>query len=496
MPITTNRARLAALGTSHALIEFDPDGRILEANANFLAVMGYDAAEVVGRHHRLFVDPAEADSVEYRAMWDDLRAGRHAQRRFRRLAKGGREVWIEASYNPVRDPFGRVARILKIATDITAAQAAAARDAATIAALDRSMAVITFDLRGNILEANDNFLAVMGYTAEELRGRHHGIFVEPTYRESPAYAAFWEDLRAGRIQAAQFHRIAKGGRQVWIEASYNPLRDPGGRVTGIIKFATDISGRKQDNAALAESFETRVKGLADTFVASAKDLQATAATLADSTTETQARAGHVGTATEALAQSVETITGRLAEATRIVALAEQEAKTSEARVAALVEAAARIGTITGVITSVAGQTNLLALNATIEAARAGEAGKGFAVVAGEVKGLAAQTTRATGEIAGQIQAMQDAAAGTARVIEEIARTIARFGEISRGIAATVEDQAAATQRVAAAIGDVSSAAEATGSGSRSVLAVSEGLAQESAELQGRVTEFLSQVRAM
>lgn len=227
-------AKLAALDRAQAIIEFDLDGTILTANPNFLAAVGYALPEIVGRHHSLFVDPDHAASQEYHAFWARLRAGEFQASQYRRIAKGGREIWIEASYNPVLGRDGRPVKIIKFATDITRQKAQDAMRAGRIAAIDKSQAVIAFELDGTVIEANENFLDAMGYARSEIVGRHHRQFVDAATAASPDYAAFWERLRGGQFQAGQFKRIAKGGRAVWIEASYNPILDAGGRPYQIV----------------------------------------------------------------------------------------------------------------------------------------------------------------------------------------------------------------------------------------------------------------------
>ena len=243
-----NAALRQAIDRSLAVITFDVDGHILDANANFLAVMGYRLDEIKGQHHRLFVDPAEADGDAYRQFWASLRDGAFRDGEFRRVARDGREVWLNATYNPVLDGSGKVTRIVKIASDITAAKTRSIDDAGQIAAIHRSQAVIAFDVDGHILDANANFLAVMGYGLDEIRGRHHSLFVPPQDAESPAYRAFWAALRRGEFQSAEYRRLAKGGREVWIRATYNPILDSQGNVAKVVKFAVDITAEKQRNA--------------------------------------------------------------------------------------------------------------------------------------------------------------------------------------------------------------------------------------------------------
>ena len=238
------QGRLAALDRSQAIIEFSTDGVILDANANFLRAMGYARDEVVGRHHSMFVEPDYARSDEYRAFWEALRRGEFTSAEYRRLAKGGREVWIQASYNPILGADGQPKSVVKYATDITAAKQRAADDAGQIQAIGRSQAVIAFALDGTILEANANFLAAMGYAADEIVGRHHRMFVEPAEAASAGYRQFWDRLRRGEYVAAEFKRLAKGGREVWIQASYNPILGTDGQPFKVVKFATDVTDAK------------------------------------------------------------------------------------------------------------------------------------------------------------------------------------------------------------------------------------------------------------
>ncbi len=237
-------ARARAIEQTQAVVEFAPDGTILRGNQLFLTAMGYTAREVRGRHHAMFMPPEEREAPAYRAFWEALRQGAFQSGEFRRLGKGGREVWLQATYAPIRGLGGRVSRIVKFAADITAARLRAAEDAGQIAAIQRVQGVIEFALDSTILTANENFLAAMGYTLEEVRGRKHAIFVPPEERESAAYAKFWDDLRQGMFKAAEFRRIGKGGRTVWIQASYNPVLDPAGRPTKVIKFATDVTAAR------------------------------------------------------------------------------------------------------------------------------------------------------------------------------------------------------------------------------------------------------------
>jgi methyl-accepting chemotaxis protein len=489
-------AKLAALAKSQAIIEFKLDGTILTANENFLKALGYSLAEIKGKNHSLFVEPAYRDSAEYKKFWADLNRGEYQSAQYKRIGKGGKEVWIEASYNPILDGSGRPYKIVKFATDVSGQKAVYADLLGKIDAINRSQAAIEFDLDGTVITANQNFLDLLGYRLDEIRGKHHSLFVEPAYRESAEYRQFWDKLRRGEYQAAQYKRIGKGGKEVWIEASYNPVMDLNGKPWKVVKFATDLSPRKAQNAGLARDFETGVRSLVNAVASSAETMQATAQSLAASAEQTNQQSSTVSVASEELAASVNEIARQLAVATGVISTAVAEAQNSERMVHDLVEAAAKIGDVTRMIADIASQTNLLALNATIEAARAGEAGKGFAVVASEVKSLATQTARATEEIGHQIKGIQEVSQTTANAIGEIAKIIGQVSEISTSISGAVEEQSAATREVSVNILGVTQAANETGQSSVNVLTVAQSLSQQATGLEDRVDQFLVSVRAM
>ncbi|MBC9980208.1 methyl-accepting chemotaxis protein [Bradyrhizobium campsiandrae] len=245
------QARLDAIGRSQAMIEFNLDGTIIAANKNFLDVLGYRLDEIQGKHHSMFVPADQRDSAEYKAFWAALNRGEYQAREFKRIAKGGHEIWIEASYNPVLDGNGKTVMVAKIATEITAKKLRSMADASKIAAISRAQAVVEFKLDGTIVTANENFCKALGYSLAEIQGKHHSLFMPAADRESTAYREFWAALNRGEYQAGEFKRIGKGGREVWILASYNPVMDDTGKPFGVVKFATDVTAEKLKTADLA-----------------------------------------------------------------------------------------------------------------------------------------------------------------------------------------------------------------------------------------------------
>jgi methyl-accepting chemotaxis protein len=251
------QAELHALGRSQAMISFDPKGHVLDANANFLKVLGYTIDEIRGRHHSMFIDAGLRDTPEYRLFWERLGAGQFDAGQYKRIGKDGKEVWIQASYNPVMGANGQVLKVVKIATDITADKLRNANFEGQLAAISKSQAVIEFDLKGNILDANDHFCHATGYRLDEVKGRHHSMFVEPAYRESNEYRAFWDRLGHGQHDAGKYKRIVKGGHEIWIQASYNPIFDMNGKPFKVVKYATDITAQ----TVAADSFQTDISSV-------------------------------------------------------------------------------------------------------------------------------------------------------------------------------------------------------------------------------------------
>ena len=438
-------ARLAALDRSMAVIAFDLDGHILEANENFLAVTGYTLDEVKGQHHRIFLDPQDSASEAYAEFWRGLRKGSFKSGQFRRLRKDGREIWIEANYNPLFDAGGRPFKVVKFATDITGRKHREADQAGQLAALDAAQAVISFDLDGTIREANANFCKAVGYRSDEIVGQHHRIFVAAQHAASAEYAAFWRDLAAGLYQAGQFQRFGKDGREIWIEATYNPILDASGTPYKIVKFATDITAQKQMAARLRQMIDENF-GEIDSAVERSGGESAEAL---EAARRTSANVQTMAAAAEELAASVAEISDTMQKsrsATEDAFTRAQQAGDSTRRLA---DAAAAMGNIVGLIQTIAGQINLLALNATIESARAGEAGKGFAVVAQEVKNLANQAARATEQISSEIAGVQSVSEDVSRALEAISGAVGGMRDHVVTSASAVEEQSAVTRDISA-----------------------------------------------
>ena len=248
-------AQADAISKSQAVIEFRMDGTIVTANQNFLDAMGYQLSEIVGKHHAMFVEPGVRDSAEYRAFWADLNLGKYKAGEFKRVGKGGREVWIQASYNPITGAGGKPVKVIKFASDITARKISSMDDAGKITAISRAQAVIEFTLYGTIIPATDIFLKVLGYTLSEIAGKHHSMFVARSERESATYREFWASLNRGEFRSGEFKRFGKGGKEIWILASYNPILDDRGKPFKVVKFASDVTEQKLTAADFAGQIE-------------------------------------------------------------------------------------------------------------------------------------------------------------------------------------------------------------------------------------------------
>jgi methyl-accepting chemotaxis protein len=445
--------KLEAVSKTQAIIEFKLDGTIITANSNFLSTLGYSKSEVEGKHHRMFCDNNYVNSSAYGEFWAKLNRGEFDSGEYKRIGKGGKEVWINASYNPIFGPDGKVYKVVKFASDITKEKMSALEFEAKLSAISKSQAVIEFNLDGTITTANENFLSTLGYDIAEIKGKHHRMFCEPNYANSPSYKLFWEKLNRGEFDSGEYKRIGKGGKEVWINASYNPILDISGKAYKVVKYATDITVVKnmifsiEETASSLSAASTELTATATQMSATATKTNQESLVASSSAEEVAAGVQTVATNIEEMVASIKEIARSTNESSLMAKTTLQKAQESNTTVLKLGVSSQEIGDVIKVISSIAQQTNLLALNATIEAARAGEAGKGFAVVANEVKELAKQTAKATNDITHKIGAIQSDTQSAVEAIGGISQAVEKLNGIAGVIAAAVEEQTATTNEI-------------------------------------------------
>jgi len=534
-------AQIAAINKSQAVIEFTPDGKIVHANSNFLNALGYTLEEIKGQHHSMFVDPAYRQSPDYKLFWEKLGRGEFDVAQYKRIAKGGKEIWIQASYNPLFDKSGKVIGVIKFATDITADKLKNADFEGQLAAINKAQAVIEFSLDGKILNANENFLKTLGYTLEEIRGRHHSMFVEPSYAQSADYKHFWEKLGRGEFDAAQYKRIGKGGREVWIQASYNPILDASGRPFKVVKFASDITAmrtaveqtREVVTAAKSKDLTQRIpmagksgelemlcggvndlldtiSGVMTEIKAASREVSNAAAEISTSTTDLSQRTEEQAASLEQTSASMEQMAATvkknaenaqhandLTRTTREVAdrggAVVAEAVTA---MAAIEDSSRKISDIISVIDEIARQTNLLALNAAVEAARAGEAGRGFAVVASEVRSLAQRSSQAAKDIkdlitnsSGQVQDGVQLVNRAGASLKEILDSIRQVADIVAEITNASAEQASGIDQINKALSQMDEVTQQNSALVEENAATAKTLEQQSGAMDRRIGAF-------
>jgi methyl-accepting chemotaxis protein len=531
---------LAALNRQVMILELAPDGTVLSANDAYCAFFERDLDSIKDKHHSATVSAEVAKSPEYKEFLAKVARGESFSQEAKRLDKSGRTKWAQAFYCPIVGARGALRKVVAVGVDISAIKRQAAEDAAKIDAISRVQAVIEFAVDGTVLAANDNFLKLMGYRLEEIQGKHLSMFVDPVCAKSAEYQDVWRRVQQGEFIVEEVKRIGKGGNEVWLQGSYNPIFDLDHRVVKIVKFATDVTGRVVAVNKIAESLSRLAEGdlaqRVDTaFIGALEPLRldfnksvdalektttaivASASTIQSGANEISAAADDLSRRTEQQASSLEETAAALEEITATVKKTAEGAKHARdvvanakvdgdksgavvreamAAMTGIDKSSKQISQIIGVIDEIAFQTNLLALNAGVEAARAGDAGRGFAVVASEVRALAQRSAEAAKEIKGLIStstAQVDQGVllvtQTGQALERIVAQVMEINDVIANIAASAQEQATGLQQVNTAVADMDQVTQKNAAMVEETTAASHALAGEAGELRKLMNHF-------
>lgn len=552
--ITAQKVRAAdykgqteAIRKSQAVARFNMDGAIINANDNFLNMVGYSFDDIKGKHHAMFVESEYAAGIEYKKFWEALKRGEYQAGEYLLAGQAGRQVWIQASYNPIFDPGGKVVNVVTYASDITAEKLKASDYESQIAAISKSQAVVQFNMDGAIVSANENFLAAVGYDFDEIKGRHHAMFVDPEYAAGQEYRQFWEALNRGEYQTGEYRRVGRGGKQVWIQATYNPIVDPNGKLIKVVKYAVDITRQKQlatttenmlgevskvmlafadgnvtervrgkyqgDFKALQDAVNeysdklieivTNIKESSNLVDEAAKEISQGNLNLSNRTESQASSLEQTSLSMEELTSTVQQNAENAQHANQTAIDAGQHAEkggivVNDAVVAMqeINQASKKIANIIGVIDEIAFQTNLLALNAAVEAARAGEQGRGFAVVASEVRNLAGRSATAAKEIKTLIEdSVVKVAEGTRLVnqsgdmLVDITNSVKEVTAIVSDISLASKEQASGIDAVNRAVLDIDKTTQQNAALVEQAAASAESMSQQSDNLRNLVSFF-------